>query len=94
MKTPAQFADDLEELVSAEDFLDYFAIAYEAATVQVKHVIQYVHLKAGQAAPPGARVIQPDAPAQKQWNQMVEGSDQTSQPGAGKCPRAIVQVLK
>ena len=33
------------------------------ADVQVNHVIQYVHLKPGQKAPPGAKVITPDAPA-------------------------------
>lgn len=35
----------LEELVSAEDFLDYFAVAYEPAVVQVNrlHILQRFH---------------------------------------------------
>ncbi len=39
------FMDDLEELVSAEDFLDYFAIPYEARVVQVNrlHILQRFH---------------------------------------------------
>lgn len=32
-------------------------------SVEVHHVIRYVHLKPGESAPPGARVITPDAPA-------------------------------
>lgn len=31
--------------------------------VEVQHVIQYIHLKPGETAPPGATVITPDAPA-------------------------------
>jgi nitrogenase-stabilizing/protective protein len=43
--TAADFVDDLEELVSAEDFLDYFAIPYEASVVQVNrlHILQRFH---------------------------------------------------
>ncbi len=37
--------------------------ARQQADVRVRHVIRYVHLKPGQTAPPGATVIQPDAPA-------------------------------
>jgi nitrogenase-stabilizing/protective protein len=35
----------MEELVSAEDFLDYFGIAYEPAVVQVNrlHILQRFH---------------------------------------------------
>lgn len=32
-------------------------------SVNIQHVINYVHLKPGQQAPPGARVITPNAPA-------------------------------
>ena len=36
-----------------------------ARAVEVHHVIEYVHLKPGEVAPPGATVITPDAPAPK-----------------------------
>ncbi|MDR2364815.1 MAG: nitrogenase-stabilizing/protective protein NifW [Zoogloeaceae bacterium] len=37
--------EDLRELVSAEDFLDYFGVPYEAAVVQVNrlHILQRFH---------------------------------------------------
>ncbi len=37
--------DDLEELVSAEDFLDYFEIPYDQRVVQVNrlHILQRFH---------------------------------------------------
>lgn len=37
--------DDLEELESAEDFLDYFALPYDAAIVHVNrlHILQRFH---------------------------------------------------
>ena len=34
-----------------------------APDVVVRHVIQYIHLQPGETAPPGAKVITPDAPA-------------------------------
>lgn len=39
------FEDDLADLSSAEDFLDYFAISYEARVVQVNrlHILQRYH---------------------------------------------------
>lgn len=39
------FEDDLAELSSAEDFLDYFQIPYEARVVQVNrlHILQRFH---------------------------------------------------
>ena len=39
------FADDLAELASAEEFLDYFGIAYDARIVQVNrlHILQRYH---------------------------------------------------
>jgi len=39
------FEDDLEDLVSAEDFLDYFGINYEPAVVHVNrlHILQRFH---------------------------------------------------
>jgi len=39
------FDDDLEELSSAEDFLEYFEIPYEAAIVHVNrlHILQRFH---------------------------------------------------
>jgi nitrogenase-stabilizing/protective protein len=37
--------DELEELASAEDFLDYFGIEYDSAVVQVNrlHILQRFH---------------------------------------------------
>lgn len=31
--------------------------------IEIRHVVRYVHLKPGQVAPPGAKVITPGAPA-------------------------------
>ncbi|GAB6043879.1 nitrogenase-stabilizing/protective protein NifW [Endothiovibrio diazotrophicus] len=41
----SDFDDDLSELESAEDFLDYFAIDYDPATVRVArlHILQRFH---------------------------------------------------
>jgi nitrogenase-stabilizing/protective protein len=43
--TDEEFALDLEELSSAEDFLDYFGVRYEPAVVQVNrlHILQRFH---------------------------------------------------
>lgn len=43
--TDDEFDLDLSELSSAEDFLDYFGIAYEPAVVQVNrlHILQRFH---------------------------------------------------
>lgn len=48
---------ELEELESAEDFLDYFAIAYDPAVVQVNrlHILQRFHDYL-------AKTVQPDRP--------------------------------
>jgi nitrogenase-stabilizing/protective protein len=37
--------DDMQDLESAEDFLDYFAVAYERSVVQVNrlHILQRFH---------------------------------------------------
>lgn len=48
------FADDMEELESAEDFLQYFGLDYDQTTVHVNrlHILQrfhdYIHKGAGQ----------------------------------------------
>lgn len=41
----SDFEDELEDLVSAEDFLDYFQVPYEAAVVHVNrlHILQRFH---------------------------------------------------
>ena len=41
----SDFDDDLSDLESAEDFLDYFAIDYDPATVKVArlHILQRFH---------------------------------------------------
>lgn len=43
--TDDEFDLDLSELSSAEDFLDYFAIAYDPAAVQIHrlHILQRFH---------------------------------------------------
>ena len=43
--TTDTLADDLADLVSAEDFLDYFDVAYERHVVQVNrlHILQRFH---------------------------------------------------
>lgn len=40
-----RFEDDLEELETAEDFLDYFGVTFEPAIVQVNrlHILQRFH---------------------------------------------------
>ena len=50
------FEDDLEDLESAEDFLQYFAVTYEPSVVHVNrlHILQRFHdylLKASDAMP-------------------------------------------
>ena len=44
-RNPEDFADDLAELGSAEDFLNYFEIPFDAAMVQVNrlHILQRYH---------------------------------------------------
>jgi nitrogenase-stabilizing/protective protein len=50
------FIDDLEELESAEDFLQYFALEYDQGVVHVNrlHILQRFHdyLRDGEAAMP------------------------------------------
>jgi len=43
--TSFEFEDDLEDLSSAEDFLEYFGIEYDAKVVQVNrlHIMQRYH---------------------------------------------------
>jgi nitrogenase-stabilizing/protective protein len=45
MEEESEFDLELEELSSAEDFLDYFGIAYEPSVVQVNrlHILQRFH---------------------------------------------------
>ncbi len=49
---------DLEELVSAEDFLEYFAVPFERAVVQVNrlHILQRFHNYLAQAEQTDDRV--------------------------------------
>ena len=46
-------AEALDELVSAEDFLDYFAVPYDASVVQVNrlHILQRFHDYLAKQAP-------------------------------------------
>ena len=53
--------------------------------VVVRHVIQYVHLKPGQTAPPGATVITRNAPAPRV---VVTHNAPAGQPSAPKQPAA------
>ena len=45
MNAQAHFEDDIQNLDSAEDFLDYFDVPYDAAVVHVKrlHILQRFH---------------------------------------------------
>ncbi len=54
-------------------------------TVAVKHVVRYIHLQPGQAAPPGAKVIQPNAPAPKVVVSYAAGP-------AAAAPRRVIVV--
>jgi len=62
-------AEALDELVSAEDFLDYFAVPYDASVVQVNrlHILQRFHDYLARQAP----VLPPEESAQRaiyrQW---------------------------
>ena len=50
------FEEAMEDLVSAEDFLNYFGIEYEPSVVQVNrlHILQRFHNYLGKAAMPDA----------------------------------------
>jgi nitrogenase-stabilizing/protective protein len=51
----ADFLDDLEDLSSAEEFLEYFGIAFDAKVVQVNrlHILQRFHDYLTKHAQPG-----------------------------------------
>ena len=50
MDEPLTLAEALEDLVSAEDFLDYFGVPYDPAVVHVNrlHILQRFHQYLGQ----------------------------------------------
>ncbi|MCE1181349.1 MAG: nitrogenase-stabilizing/protective protein NifW [Rhodocyclales bacterium] len=56
-------AEEMEDLVSAEDFLDYFEVPYDAAVVQVNrlHILQRFHDYLAKQAPN----LPPDEGAQR-----------------------------
>jgi nitrogenase-stabilizing/protective protein len=60
---------DLDELSSAEDFLDYFGVAYEAAVVQVNrlHILQRFHDYLS-----GARMPEDEAARREHYRQHLE----------------------
>lgn len=53
MEDTLTLAEALDELVSAEDFLDYFAVPYDASVVQVNrlHILQRFHDYLAKQAP-------------------------------------------
>lgn len=53
MEDTLTLAEALEDLVSAEDFLDYFAVPYDPAVVQVNrlHILQRFHDYLAKQAP-------------------------------------------
>jgi nitrogenase-stabilizing/protective protein len=53
MEDTLTLAEELEDLVSAEDFLDYFAVPYDPAVVHVNrlHILQRFHDYLGKQAP-------------------------------------------
>ncbi|MBK1642058.1 nitrogen fixation protein NifW [Chromatium okenii] len=56
--TAADFTDDLSELSTAEDFLEYFGVPFDPAVVQVNrlHILQRFHDYLAQAAEMPAEV--------------------------------------
>jgi hypothetical protein len=56
------FAATADQPASADGSADPSAVAQAPADVAVRHVTQYIQLKPGQTAPPGATVIAADAP--------------------------------
>jgi len=69
MEDTLTLAEALDELVSAEDFLDYFAVPYDVGVVQVNrlHILQRFHDYLARQAP----VLPPEESAQRaiyrQW---------------------------
>ncbi len=61
--------------------------APQAQTVEVHHIVQYLHLKPGQQAPLGATVIDANAPAPR-----VVVSHVAAPPGPAPTPRVIVKT--
>ncbi|MDX9944404.1 MAG: nitrogenase-stabilizing/protective protein NifW [Azonexus sp.] len=53
MEDTLSLADAMEDLVSAEDFLEYFSVPYEPAVVQVNrlHILQRFHDYLAKQAP-------------------------------------------
>lgn len=53
MEDTLTLAEAMDDLVSAEDFLDYFEVPYEASIVQVNrlHILQRFHDYLGKQAP-------------------------------------------
>ncbi|NJD24180.1 MAG: nitrogen fixation protein NifW [Betaproteobacteria bacterium] len=53
MEDTLTLAEELEDLVSAEDFLEFFAVPYDPAIVQVNrlHILQRFHDYLGKQAP-------------------------------------------
>jgi nitrogenase-stabilizing/protective protein len=53
--TPADFTDDIADLASAEEFLEYFGVAYDPTIVHVNrlHILQRMHDYLAKAASPG-----------------------------------------
>jgi len=53
--SPEDFADDIADLASAEEFLEYFSVAYDPAIVHVNrlHILQRLHDYLSKEAAPG-----------------------------------------
>jgi hypothetical protein len=64
--------------------VDSNAVAQVPADVAVRHVTQYIHLKPGQTAPPGATVITANAPTPRV---VVTRSQPANPPAAQPAPR-------
>ena len=98
-----QLQEDLKELASAEDFLDYFAVPYDPGVVRVKrlHILQRFHdyLAKQESGKP------PQYAAYRQWlarayQDLVRSDAQTEkvfavfQRGAGSSFMPLSQLLK
>ena len=69
--TRARFDDELEELSSAEDFLNYFNVPYEPRVVHVNrlHILQRFHDYLAQA---GSGLPEEEAPRRETHKRLLE----------------------
>jgi hypothetical protein len=77
------FAATADQTTGTDPTADPNAVAQAPADQSVRHVTQYIQLKPGQTAPPGAKVIAADAPTPR----IVVTHNAPSGPVAQPAPR-------